>query len=252
MAYNKKLIELLETVYGRGFLSVGGEGAVRDMFKGINLNGKSILDIGCGVGGAEFYLAKMFDCCITGFDTSRFMITEARKRFKTSSCKGNIDFVFGKDLSRISGKIFDIIFTKETLLHIKTKKNIIKKIYQLTSVNNSMFISYEWFRNAKPYSTLMRKFLKFDGLDIFLTTPQAYQDLLTEVGFKTVKYEDSSKSELAKTKEVVTNIQGHLLKTLVVKHGEDYVMRYCIPSWQMQAELINNGELLIGKFIATR
>lgn len=62
MSYTKEFIELLESVYGDGFLSVGGEDSIEKIFRYIHLNGKKILDFGCGIGGTALYLVKYFEC----------------------------------------------------------------------------------------------------------------------------------------------------------------------------------------------
>lgn len=127
-----------------------------------------------------------------------------------------------------------------------------KKIYQLLSGAESQFIIYEWFKSCTICSALMKKFLKFDGLDIFLTTPASCQKMLFDAGFKSVAYQDDAEEELRETLNAIRKLKTDLLKELVSKHGEEYVYKYCIPSWEMQAEVIKKGELLIGKIIAIK
>jgi len=66
--YSTGFTTLLETVYGEGFLSQGSLESVDYIFKHINLNNKTILDIGSGLGGVEIYLAKKYSLQITGID----------------------------------------------------------------------------------------------------------------------------------------------------------------------------------------
>ena len=49
--YHDKLIGMLERLWGDGWLSPGGPEEVRRLLAGMELRGKTILDIGCGAGG---------------------------------------------------------------------------------------------------------------------------------------------------------------------------------------------------------
>lgn len=252
MSYTKEFIELLESVYGDGFLSVGGEDSIEKIFSNIPLKGKKILDFGCGVGGTALYLAKHFECEVIGFDISADIIKEAKKKSENVSVKGSVNFVCDQNLEMFPKSSFDIVFAKESLLHVRNKKNIFKKIYQLLNGHGSQFIIYEWFKKQATYSALMKKFLKFDGLDIFLITPELCQKMLLDIGFKKVDYKDDSQNELRETLEVVRRLNTDLLGKLASKYGAEYIHKYCIPSWKMQAEVIKKGELLIGKMMAMK
>ena len=48
--YDQQVIEFLEDIWGDGFLSPGGAGEVRRVLKGVNVDGKLVIDIGCGSG----------------------------------------------------------------------------------------------------------------------------------------------------------------------------------------------------------
>ena len=54
--YSGQLIGMLELVWGEGWLSPGGPEEVATAIKGIDFRGKTVLDIGCGVGGVDFLL----------------------------------------------------------------------------------------------------------------------------------------------------------------------------------------------------
>ena len=56
--YGPKQLNLLKTVWGEGFLSPGGTDEIDEILKGIDVSNKSILDIGCGCGGAAIHLIK--------------------------------------------------------------------------------------------------------------------------------------------------------------------------------------------------
>ena len=56
--YGPKQLNLLKTVWGEGFLSPGGTDEIDEVLNGIDISGKTILDIGCGCGGAAIHFIK--------------------------------------------------------------------------------------------------------------------------------------------------------------------------------------------------
>jgi 2-polyprenyl-3-methyl-5-hydroxy-6-metoxy-1,4-benzoquinol methylase len=54
--YSGQLIGMLELVWSEGWLPPPGPEEVATAIKGIDFRGRTVLDIGCGVGGADFLL----------------------------------------------------------------------------------------------------------------------------------------------------------------------------------------------------
>lgn len=79
--YAQEFIDRLETLWGEGFLSPGGGDEVRQILDGLDLSGKTVLDIGCGTGGAELVLAADLGAgTITAIDVEEEMITRTGER----------------------------------------------------------------------------------------------------------------------------------------------------------------------------
>ena len=76
--YDDALVTMLELIWGEGFLSPGGPAAARRIVEGLDLKEKDVLDIGCGIGGADVVLAKDFGCRIVGIDIEGPLIERAR------------------------------------------------------------------------------------------------------------------------------------------------------------------------------
>ena len=58
--YEESFIAFLEEMWGDGYLSPGGAAEVGRLLEGIDLTGKTVLDIGCGSGGITAGLVKDF------------------------------------------------------------------------------------------------------------------------------------------------------------------------------------------------
>ena len=51
--YDHSIIAVSELIWGEGFMSPGGRAAVRSIVEGLELAGRTLLDIGCGIGGPD-------------------------------------------------------------------------------------------------------------------------------------------------------------------------------------------------------
>ena len=68
--YSQSYCDLLEVAYGPNMLSEGGSEAIEHMFQHLDLKNKKALDIGFGLAGAMFYLAKTHHTHITGLEVN--------------------------------------------------------------------------------------------------------------------------------------------------------------------------------------
>ena len=75
-----KQLNLLKTVWGEGFLSPGGTDEIDEAMKGIDVSGKTVLDIGCGCGGAAIHLIKNYGAkSVLGIDIESLVIQRANE-----------------------------------------------------------------------------------------------------------------------------------------------------------------------------
>lgn len=89
--YTAENIGRYEFVFGKGFISPGGPKATEELVSRLELKpGSSVLDVGCGVGGSAFYIARTYDCFVYGVDLSVNMILTALER---AAATGNGDRV---------------------------------------------------------------------------------------------------------------------------------------------------------------
>ena len=96
--YDTEFIDLVEIVYGNGYLSQGGPEFVEKMFEGIDLKETKILDLGCGTGGPSLYLAKNYPVTVIGIDPEPLIIDRSQIALQsTSPMKGTASFELMED-----------------------------------------------------------------------------------------------------------------------------------------------------------
>lgn len=77
--YKPENVSLFETLYGKSLLSLGGIDAIENMFSGIALQGLTALDVGFGLGGVAYYLAKTYGMKVSGVELYPWMVDYANQ-----------------------------------------------------------------------------------------------------------------------------------------------------------------------------
>ena len=80
--------------------------------------GQNVLDVGCGIGGTEFYMAEHFDVEFVGIDLSINMISIALDRAIGRHCWVEFE-VADCTKKTYPDSTFDVIYNHDTILHIQ-------------------------------------------------------------------------------------------------------------------------------------
>jgi phosphoethanolamine N-methyltransferase len=139
--YSPRFLRALEYIYGsEGIISSGGIESIDVMLANINLDNKTLLDVGCGFGGVDLHLSRKYKVIITGVDRESFMIECANKLLKRSSIplKGSVTYQTLSDplnLKEFADSTFDVILCKQVLYHLPTMKRdlYLREIYRVLS-----------------------------------------------------------------------------------------------------------------------
>jgi tRNA G46 methylase TrmB len=75
--YHEDFIDLVEMIYGKGFLSQGGEASIERMLTNVAIDNRKILDIGSGLGGPVLHLAGYHPIDITGLEPQKWLFERA-------------------------------------------------------------------------------------------------------------------------------------------------------------------------------
>jgi len=131
--YTDESISFLETLWGEGYLSPGGPEEVRAVLEGIDLTGKTVLDIGCGSGGITRSLAADYGAArVVGIDVEAPVLEQARLRAKDDETSDRLEFIQVEPgpLPFADGE-FDIVFSKDSMIHIPDKETLFADIMRI-------------------------------------------------------------------------------------------------------------------------
>jgi phosphoethanolamine N-methyltransferase len=186
--YADEFINRLEILWGEGFLSPGGADEVKLVLKDIDLNNKSILDIGCGTGGVEVVLAGKFDIDrVTGIDVEPQLVERTQKLVdkKGLSAKVKVELVDPGPLDFANNE-FDIVFSKDSMIHIPDKNAIFSEILRVLKPGG-VFAASDWLvgENADS-SPEWARVRNLSHLDFKVFTAAETELAMRQAGFEQV------------------------------------------------------------------
>ena len=254
--YNQELVDLIELVYGKGLLSQGGHASINTMFAHVQLDNTTILDIGSGLGGVDCYLAQRWNTHIIGIEPELFIVQEAQKRLaKMPSCRlqGSVRFCHtdGRSLKQFRDNTFDIVFSKEVLLHVPHayKETYLQEMYRVLKPGG-MLIILDWIHQSPDYSAELQAMIAEDGIDYNCITLDEYLDHLVHATFTNIKYTDLTDQYAfftAQDCEKITHMQ-----TQITEKFDDQIYQESLNGWKMQQRIFERHEIRVILFRAKK
>ncbi|ROL41091.1 Phosphoethanolamine N-methyltransferase 3 [Anabarilius grahami] len=186
--YTRRGILRYEKMFGSGYVSTGGLSTTKEFVDMLNLNAKQkVLDVGCGIGGGDFYMAKTFGVEVLGMDLSSNMVEIAMERAVKEKLPLVQFEVSDATKRRFPEDAFDVVYSRDTILHIRDKLDLFRKFYSWLKPGGKLLIS-DYCCGEKPWSPAFQDYVNQRGYILY--TPQRYGQFLTEVGFSNVRAED--------------------------------------------------------------
>uniref|UniRef100_A0A0E0L5B7 phosphoethanolamine N-methyltransferase n=1 Tax=Oryza punctata TaxID=4537 RepID=A0A0E0L5B7_ORYPU len=230
-----------ERVFGEGYVSTGGIETTKEFVDKLDLKpGQKVLDVGCGIGGGDFYMAENYDAHVLGIDLSINMVSFAIERAIGRKC--SVEFEVADCTTKsYPPNTFDVIYSRDTILHIHDKPALFRSFFKWLKPGGKVLIS-DYCRNPGKPSEEFAAYIKQRGYD--LHDVKTYGKMLEDAGFHHVVAEDrTDQRELA---EVEKNKEAFLADFT----QEDY--DDIVNGWNAKLKRSSAGEQRWGLFIATK
>ncbi len=258
--YDSDFINLVEIVYGDGYLSQGGSEVVEQMFEGVELKGKRVLDLGCGIGGPALHLIKNHPVTVVGVDPEPLMIhksSHALQQLRSDTIhpiKGSAYFVTMENplnLKQFPDSCFDIVTSREAILHVPNehKLNYYREIFRVLKKGGKLVI-IDWQHRSPNYSDAVRTMMEMDGVPFHLTTPEEYHQIVEKAGFSNVLVKDMTMVSVDQTQHDLDTIKTNR-NQIINKFGKE-TFDYALNSWNIQGQAFKDRELLVGLITARK
>uniref|UniRef100_A0A0E0PQT4 phosphoethanolamine N-methyltransferase n=1 Tax=Oryza rufipogon TaxID=4529 RepID=A0A0E0PQT4_ORYRU len=271
-----------ERVFGEGYVSTGGIETTKEFVDKLDLKpGQKVLDVGCGIGGGDFYMAENYDAHVLGIDLSINMVSFAIERAIGRKC--SVEFEVADCTTKTyAPNTFDVIYSRDTILHIHlfasiadhgiltynnfvveltTEATVLRLLYMVLQDKPALFRSFfkwlkpggkvlisDYCRNPGKPSEEFAAYIKQRGYD--LHDVKTYGKMLEDAGFHHVIAEDRTDQFLRVLQRGLAEVEKNKEAFLADFTQEDY--DDIVNGWNAKLKRSSAGEQRWGLFIATK
>lgn len=186
--YAQASIHAYEAVYGRDFVSPGGEVMARELVGRLHLEpGHRVLDAGCGLGGSAFLMARELGARVDAMDLSRNMIALARQRCEEHGLNDLVALEHGDCLALDRPERYDAVYSRDVFLHIHDKARLFAVLLKVLRPGGRLLFT-DYCCGDRPWSDEFSRYVEERAYSLH-TLPE-YIALLEVAGFTDVAGRD--------------------------------------------------------------
>jgi ubiquinone/menaquinone biosynthesis C-methylase UbiE len=157
--------------------------------------GLRVLDVGCGLGGTARYLAAEHGCRVTGVDLTKEYVDVARALAGLVGLEGSVEFrqASALDLPFDDGA-FDLVWTEHVQMNIEDKRAFYAEIARVL-VPRGRLVFHDVIQGGGGPSHFPVPWADEPSIS-FLASPDLLRQILDDLGFTILDWEDRSRESL--------------------------------------------------------
>lgn len=152
--------------------------------------GHHIVDIGCGLGGPARYMAKRFNCMVSGVDITESFVDVAKKFTALLGMESQV-FIQHGDGQRLpyANGLFDGAYAQHVTMNIEDRLGFFTEAYRVLMPGAFFALTEHGLGSqGNPHYPLP---WSEDGTGAYLIAPSETRNLLQRAGFQDIEIEDS-------------------------------------------------------------
>jgi len=243
--YHDNMVTMLELIWGEGYMAPGGAGNVAKLLDGLETQGKRVLDVGCGIGGPAFEIARTHGSNVVGIDLEAPLIERATATTRKFGLEGKCEFrTVDVGPLPFADQSFDIVLTSGALTQTNDTNKLVDECYRVLAPGGHL-TSYEWMKSEREYSDDMHYWFKVEELTYALNTLDEFAVLFRNSGLADIMATDASSWYRPEVRREYELIKGDLYDRMVELLGQADADHF-VENWRAMAIVIENGELRQG------
>ena len=240
--YRTESILLYENVYGEDFVSPGGRDMARELIGRMRLPpGSWVLDVGCGLGGSAFLMAREFELRVDGIDLSKNMLEIANRKLEAHGLAERVNLEWGDCLELDCDDRYEAIYSRDVFLHIHDKQRLFSVLHAALCPGGQLLFT-DYCCGPEPWTGDFTEYVGDRGYD--LHTPEGYRVLIEAAGFSQVTGEEISSRFIE-----ILEADLERIDTLEI---EASVRDKLAQSWRQKLERSRGGDHRWGLFSARK
>ena len=241
--YDDISIAFLAHLWGEGFMSPGGADEVARVVEGIDLSGKTVLDIGSGAGGPTVALALAHGAGrVIGIDVEEpgRAAADAFVRRKGVADRVEIRLVEPGPFPFPDGS-FDVVFSKDSIIHIADKEFLAAEAFRVLKPGG-WFAASDWMisHDHEP-SPEMVDYLRKEDLDFGMASPERYRAALQAAGFVDVELRNRHRWYAGVARDELARLTGPERSTFEALTTLEEIAHQ-IVTWSAMIPVLDSGE----------
>jgi phosphoethanolamine N-methyltransferase len=248
--YSRTGILRYEKVFGEHYISTGGHATTEDLCARLGpalRPGVRVLDVGSGIGGAAFHLARAYGAKVTGIDLAEEMVAIARDRVVQLGLTDSVTFILGDVLEADFPEPFDVIWSRDAFMHIPDKPRLFSRLYSLMAPGGRLVIT-DYARGKTPGSPEFEAYIEKTGYSVI--EPKQYGELLRAAGFVNVLVDDATDRFVEILRSEEDRLVSHRDEFLASFSAAD--LDYLVDRWNMKIGFCGAGDMKWGIYRADK
>jgi len=243
--YHDNMVTMLELIWGDGYMAPGGPGNLAKLLAGTEPAGKRLLDVGCGIGGPAFEVARSYGAKVVGIDLEAPLIERANAAAEKHGLQHRCTFqTVAAGPLPFPDESFDIVLTSGAMTQTSGTQELIDECYRVLAPGGHL-TCYEWMRSERAYSNDMLYWFKIEGLTYVLETLDKFCERFHAAGFSDVTATDASEWYRAEVRREYELIKGDLYHRMVELLGKQDADHF-VENWRAMAIVCEAGEMRQG------
>lgn len=241
--YDPRSIAFLEEMWGPGYLSPGGPEEVARVLAGLDLRGKTVIDIGCGAGGATISLVRDHGALtVIGVDVEEALCAAARERAANFGVTTQVEiWKVRPGPLPVPDRSVDMVFSKDSIVHIADKEGLAADVFRVLKPGG-WFAASDWLiSHDGPPSPAMQTYIDAEALGFGMAGPLRYEAALAAAGFTDIRFVNRNPWYLGQAREELARLTGPDRDRFAVVIGARALQRQ-ITTWTAMIAVLETGE----------